>query len=74
MKHTDKNNKDQFGRRSDCYFYRRENKRIVCGALIGFYNSAEHYDQCGSCPFFKTEKEFFDSAGIGAPVYDECRA
>ncbi len=74
MKQTATQKKDKFGRRPDCYFYRHENKRIVCAALTGFYNQDEHYDQCKKCPFFKTEQEFLESAGIEVSVYDERRA
>ena len=55
--------RDKFGRRCDCFFYRKRNKRIVCDALRDFYNVRDKTDQCKNCPFFKTPKEFFESAG-----------
>ena len=75
MKYANNKQKtDKFGRHSGCCFYRRENKRIVCAALTEFYNHDDHYDQCGKCPFFKTEEEFIAGARIGVSIYDEFRA
>ncbi len=58
---------DSYGRRLACYFYKNVNGRPSCRALIGFYNAEDVRNQCGNCPFFKTEAEFKSgwNGGIG---------
>ncbi|MBQ3427497.1 MAG: hypothetical protein IJH37_10220 [Clostridia bacterium] len=51
-------NKDKEGRITDCHFLQTSGRRLTCKALVDFYNAADPRDQCGACPFYKTDKEF----------------
>ncbi len=59
----EKTNKNLQAVRTDCHFCSVKKSRISCMVLKDFYN-AENPDKkddlCGNCPFFKTEKEFWD--------------
>ncbi len=58
----EKVNKDLRGRRLDCHFCTTRKNTVVCSVLKEFYNADKFEDDnlCGDCPFFKTEKEFWD--------------
>ncbi|MBQ3426486.1 MAG: hypothetical protein IJH37_05000 [Clostridia bacterium] len=51
-------NKDENGFARSCHFLRTDKRRPQCSALVDFYNAADLHDQCGNCPFFKTDDEF----------------
>lgn len=61
---------DSCGRRTNCYFYKITNGNVSCRALTDFYNVENINNQCGNCPFFKTETEF-KSKWDGGLDYDE---
>lgn len=50
--------KDEEGRITDCHFFKPGGRRPTCTALVDFYNAANLKDQCGECPFYKTDAEF----------------
>ena len=52
------NKRDDDGRLIDCHFLKTSGRRPSCAALVDFYNAAIPNDQCGKCPFFKTDAEF----------------
>lgn len=60
---------DSCGRRTDCYFYKNVNGRVGCRALTDFYNVEDSENQCGKCPFYKTETEF--KSGWNGGFYDD---
>ncbi len=54
------NELDKYGRRLGCHFYSNNGSRVSCTALRSFYNEDDNKNQCGSCPFFKTDEEFME--------------
>lgn len=50
--------KDDEGRIVNCHFLKTTGRRPSCAALVDFYNAADLHDQCGICPFYKTDAEF----------------
>ena len=51
--------KDNLGRRRDCHFCTNGTRKVSCSVLKDFYNIENDLtDQCGECPFFKTEEQF----------------
>lgn len=52
--------KDEMGIRRDCHFCMQRGTRVTCTALEEFYNETDKTDLCGKCPFYKTDKEFWD--------------
>ncbi len=61
---------DSCGRRTTCYFYKNVNGNPNCRALTDFYNVENEKNQCGNCPFYKTEKEFKEGWD-GGTYYEE---
>lgn len=47
---------------TNCHFCKTRGKTQVCNALDDFYNadSGDTSNLCGKCPFFKTERQFWD--------------
>lgn len=59
----EKNKENLQAVRTECHFCSVKKSSIVCMALTDFYNAEKpekERDLCGGCPFFKTEREFWD--------------